>query len=58
MKKHRDHVKIVLQRLRKFNLQVDITKYEFHVSFVKYLSLIIITKEICMNFEKIQTIVK
>ena len=58
MQNHRNYVKLVLQRLRKFGLQVDITKCEFHVIFVKYLSLIIIIKEICMNFEKIQIIVK
>ena len=58
MQDHRNHVRLVLQRLRKFGLQADITKCEFHVTSVKYLSLIVTTEEICMNSEKIQAIVE
>lgn len=58
MKKHRKHVAQVLQRLREFGLQADITKCEFHVTSVKYLGLIVTTEGICIDPEKIQAIIE
>jgi hypothetical protein len=57
-KKHVEHVKKVLQRLRDADLQVDINKCEFFVHETKYLDLIIDRDEIKMNFEKIETILQ
>ena len=55
--KHEIHVKQILQKLQEADLQVDIIKYEFHVTEIVYLDLIIITERIHMNFVKIETIV-
>jgi Reverse transcriptase (RNA-dependent DNA polymerase) len=54
---HQEHVRSVLQALRKVGLQADIHKSEFEVSQVKYLGLIISTKGVQMDPEKIDTIV-
>lgn len=58
MADHRTHVSMVLQRLQEFGLQADISKCKFHVESVKYLGLIVTTKGICMDPEKIQAIVE
>lgn len=58
IKKHRDHVKKVLERLRVANLQVDINKCEFNITETKFLELIVEKNEIRINSEKIRTIVK
>ncbi len=55
--KHKIYVKLILQKLRKANLQMNIIKCKFHVTQVSYLELIIIIKEIKMNFFKIDIIV-
>jgi hypothetical protein len=55
-KKHTQHVRQILKRLRAVELQVDIEKYEFSVIEIKYLGLIITTHEIKMNSEKINVI--
>ena len=55
--KHEIHVKHIFQKLWEADLQVDVIKYEFHVMKVIYLSLIIITEDICMNSVKIEIIV-
>ena len=47
--KHKIYVKLILQKLRKANLQMNIIKCKFHVTQVSYLELIIIIKEIKMN---------
>ena len=41
LKKHQKYVKLVLSQLQDASLQVDISKYNFEVHQVKYLSLII-----------------
>lgn len=56
-KKHTQHVRQVLERLRVVNLQIDIEKCKFTVIEIKYLSLIIIINEIKMNFEKINAVI-
>ncbi len=55
-KKHTQHVHQILKRLRVVELQIDIKKCEFSVIEIKYLSLIIITHEMKMNFKKINVI--
>ena len=54
---HRHHVKVVLERLRKAGLQIDITKCEFHTTSVAYLGLIITTEGVRMDPVKVETIV-
>jgi len=55
--KHEIHVKLILQKLQEADLQMNIIKCKFHVTQVSYLELIIIIKEIKMNFSKINIIV-
>jgi len=55
--KHEIHVKLILQKLQKTNLQINIIKYKFHIIQILYLELIIIIEKIKMNFSKINIIV-
>jgi hypothetical protein len=57
-KKHIEHVKKILQRLRDADLQADIDKCEFSIHEIKYLELIVDRDEIRMNSEKIETILQ
>jgi RNase H-like domain found in reverse transcriptase/Reverse transcriptase (RNA-dependent DNA polymerase) len=50
---HRKHIRIVLQRLREAGLQADINKCEFHTQETKFLGLIVGTKGVRMDPEKI-----
>jgi hypothetical protein len=56
LKEHRQHVRQVLQRLRKAELQIDLKKCEFHVTETKFLGLIITTEGIRMDPEKVRAI--
>ncbi len=55
--KHEIYVKLILWKLQEADLQMNIIKCKFHVTQVSYLKLIIIIKEIKMNFFKINIIV-
>ncbi len=55
--KHEIHVKLILRKLQKANLQINIIKCKFHITQVLYLKLIIIIKKIKMNFSKINIII-
>jgi len=55
-KKHTQHVRQILKRLRAVGLQVDIEKCEFSVIEIKYLSLIITTHGIKINSEKVNAV--
>ena len=55
--KHNAQVKKMLQYFKKADLQVNIKKSKFSVQSIKFLSFIISTEDIAMNFEKI-TVVK
>jgi hypothetical protein len=57
-KKHVNHVKKILQRLRDADLQIDIDKYEFFVHEIKYFDLIVDRNEIKMNSKKVETILQ
>ncbi len=57
-KKHVNHVKKILQRLRDADLQIYIDKCEFFVHEIKYLDLIVDRNEIRMNSKKIETILQ
>ncbi len=56
LEEHKIHVRSVLSKLREAGLQVDITKCEFHVQEVKYLGLIVSTKGISMDPDKVQAV--
>jgi hypothetical protein len=57
-KKHIQHVRKILQRLRETNIQINVNKCEFHTTETKFLNMIIDRDEIKMNFEKIKAIVE
>ncbi len=56
--KHKNYVNKVLAKLYNANLYLNINKYIFFVKQIKYLNLIIIIKEIRINFKKIKCILK
>ena len=55
-KEHQTHIRKVLAALQKAGLQADIDKYEFHVTKIRYLGLIISTEGICMDPKKVKAI--
>jgi hypothetical protein len=57
-KKHIQHVRKILQRLREANIQADVDKCEFYIIETKFLSMIVSRDEIKMNSEKVKAIVK
>ncbi len=56
-KKHRDHVKLVLNRLCEAELQMNIQKCEFNVEEIVFLKVIISKQDLCINSSKIIIIV-
>ena len=56
-KEHTDYVLKMLKQLQEKGLQLDINKCEFSVTEIKYLGLIVTTKSIYMDLEKVQTII-
>ena len=55
---HRRHVQQVLERLRDFELYVNLKKCEFDIEKIEFLDFIVFTKEIRMNSKRIQMIKK
>ncbi len=58
LKKHREHVKKMLQKLRDAEIQIDIDKCEFHTTETKFLEVIVKRSDIRMNPKKIAAIVE
>ncbi len=56
-KKHKDHVKLVLNRLREAELQMNIWKCKFNVEETVFLKVIIFELDFHMNFSKVIVIV-
>jgi len=56
-KKHKQHVKIILDRLQDADLQIDIWKCEFNIEEIVFLKIIISKQDLCMNFIKVKAIV-
>ncbi len=54
---HWQHVKMILNRLREADLQVDIQKCEFDVEETVFLEVIMSEQDLCMNFIKVKVIV-
>ncbi len=57
-KKHIQHVRKILQRLRETNIQTNVDKCEFHIIETKFLKMIVDRDDIKMNLEKIKAIVE
>ncbi len=49
LKKHRTHVKEMLDKLREVNLQIDIDKCEFEIQKISFLELLIFINDLRMN---------
>ena len=56
-KKHRNHVKLVLKRLREAELQINIQKCKFNVEETVFLEIIISELNLRMNLSKMTVIV-
>ncbi len=56
-KKHKDHVKLVLNRLREAELQMNIRKCEFNVEETVFLEVIVSELDLRMNSSKVTVIV-
>ncbi len=56
-KKHRDHVKLVLSRLREAELQMNIRKCKFDVEETVFLEVIVSELDLRMNLSKVTVIV-
>ncbi len=56
-KKHRNHVKLVLSRLREAELQMNIQKCKFNVKETVFLEVIVSELNLRMNFSKVTVIV-
>ena len=53
---HASHVLQMLRRLHKHRLQVNIDKYEFNTTRVKYLGMIVTTSGLKIDTEKVEAI--
>ena len=51
------HIRLILQKLRETDLQINILKCEFHIQKTKFLNLLMFIDELRMNSIKIQIIV-
>ncbi len=57
LKKYKQHVWLILNRLWEANLQIDINKCKFYVQKTIFLELLISIKELKMNSQKMQAVV-
>lgn len=58
LEEYREHIRKVLQRLRKVRLYTDINKSEFEVTSIKYLRLIILTDSLKIDPYKIEAVLE
>ncbi len=57
LKKHKRHVRLILNKLREADLQININKCKFHVQKTIFLELLISIEELKMNSRKMQAVV-
>jgi hypothetical protein len=50
---HKIYIRLVLQKLYNISLQIDFKKYEFSITWIKYLGFIILTNGISADLEKV-----
>ncbi len=58
LKKHKQHVRLILRRLQETDLQMNINKCKFHVQKIFFLKLLLFIKELKMNLRKVQAVVE
>ncbi len=57
LKEHKRHVRLVLNRLREADLQINIDKCEFYVQKIIFLKLLMSIKRLKMNSRKVQAMI-
>ncbi len=57
LKKHKQHVWLILNKLQEADLQININKCEFHVQKTIFLELLISIEELKMNLRKMQAVI-
>ncbi len=57
LKKHKQHVRLILNKLQEADLQININKCKFHVQKIIFLELLMLIKRLKMNSRKIQVVV-
>ncbi len=57
LKKHKQHVWLILNRLREADLQININKCKFHVQKIIFLELLMSIEKLKMNSRKMQAVV-
>ncbi len=57
LKKYKQHVWLILNKLQEADLQININKCKFHVQKTIFLKLLILIKELKMNSRKMQAVV-
>ncbi len=57
LKKHKQHVRLILNRLREADLQINIDKCKFHVQKTIFLELLMLIERLKMNSRKMQAVV-
>ncbi len=57
LKEHKRHVRLILNRLREADLQMNINKCEFHFQKIIFLELLMLIKRLKMNSRKVQAVV-
>ncbi len=57
LKKHKQHVRLILNRLREADLQIDIDKCKFHVQKIIFLKLLMSIKRLKINSQKMQAVI-
>ncbi len=57
LKKHKWHVRLILNKLWEADLQIDINKYKFHVQKIIFLELLMSIERLKMNSRKMQAVV-
>ncbi len=58
LKKHKQHIQLVLHRLQETDLQMNINKCKFHVQKIFFLKLLLFIEELKMNLRKVQAVVE
>ena len=53
LKKHKQHVWLILHKLRKTDLQININKCKFHVQKIFFLKLLLFIEKLKMNLRKV-----
>ena len=56
-KKHVKYIRLILQRLREVDLQINILKCEFHVQEIKFLRLLISIEGLRINSSKVDAVI-